>query len=109
MGTNPEALLQLARILGRDELFARLGIQGTGVPPELSEAQLSAGRSLAGERVDDLVRALLEEAAACDDVINAASGLAYLEDRLDFLGELLTEETRSQVRQGYGAVARGWG
>lgn len=109
MGTNPEALLQLARILGRDALFARLGIQGSGVPPELSETQLSAARALAGERVDDLVRALLEEAAACDDVIDAASGLAYLEDRLDFLGELLSEETRARVREGYGAVARGWG
>ncbi len=109
MQTNPEALLQLARILGRDELFARLGIEATGAPAELSEAQLAAARSLAGERLDQLVRALLEEAAACDDVIDAASGMAYLEDRLAFLGELLSEETRARVREGYGAVARGWG
>ena len=109
MATNPEALLQLARILGRDELFDRLGSRGTGPPAELSEAQLAAARSLAEERVEQLVRALLEEAAACDDVIDAASGLAYLEDRLAFLGELLSEETRARLRQGYGVVVRGWG
>ena len=105
---NPEPLLQMARILGRDELFARLGIETLTPPPELSEAQVAAVRSLAAERVDDIVRALLEEAAACDDVIDSASALAYLEDRLAFLGELLPEETRARVQEGYGEVARGW-
>jgi hypothetical protein len=52
---------------------------------------------------------MLEEAAACDDVIDAASALSYLDDRLAFLGDLLTEEQKRKLRQGFEAYASKWG
>ena len=107
--TDPEAPVQLARILGRDRLARRLGLPLGQMPPSLTPEQLAALRSLAEEHSQDIARALLEEAAACDDVTDAASALAYLEDRLAFLADLLTEEARSRVREGFSAVAGGWG
>lgn len=105
--TRREALIQLARILGREELFARLGPGGDLEAP--GEPQLALLRSLAAARAQEIARALLEEAVACDDVTDPESAAAYLEDRLAFLGDLLSEETRREVREAFQAVARGWG
>ena len=107
--TDPEALLQLARILGRDRLARRLGLSLGQPPPSLTPQQTTALRSQAEEHSQDIARALLGEAAACDDVTDAASALAYLEDRLAFLADLRAEEARSRVREGFSAVARRWG
>lgn len=107
--TRFEAIQQLARILGRDDFARQLGLPPGQLPPSLTPEQATTARALTAARADDIARALLEEAVACDDVIDAASALAYLEDRLAFLAELLSEETRSRVRERYEDVARGWG
>ncbi|MBI1886366.1 MAG: hypothetical protein HYS09_08680 [Chloroflexi bacterium] len=105
---NPEAFLQLARILGRDEVYRRLGLDEGAAPAALTPSQLSALQRLAGERTADIVRALLEEATSCDDVIDRPSAMVYLEDRLSFLGELLTEEQKAEVRERYGEHVAQW-
>jgi hypothetical protein len=35
--------------------------------------------------------------------------MAYLEDRLAFFGELLTEEQRQAVRESFGRLVERWG
>ena len=107
--TSLQAIQQLARILGRHELAQRLGLGQGPLPAFLTAQQRAALQAQAEEHIDDLVRAMLEEAAACDDVIDGASALAYLDDRLSFLGDLLTEEQKERVRQGFGAYASKWG
>jgi len=102
------AIQQMARILGRDEFGQRLGLPLGQTPPSLTSEQVTALQSLAEEHIDDIVRAMLEEAAACDDVISAGSALAYLDDRLVFLGELLTEDQKERVRQGFARYASQW-
>ena len=103
-----EALQQMARILGRDRLARRLGLQGP-LPDRLTAEQIAALQSLVEEHVSDIVRAMLEEAAACDDVLDFASALAYLDDRLAFLGELLSEGQKERIRQVFRAYASRWG
>ena len=106
---NPEALLQLARIIGRDQFTRQLGLSPKELPLSLTPEQMKAFHSLAEKHGDAIARALLEEAAACDDVTDAASGMAYLEERLAFLGDLLSEETRQHVRDAFASVAKRWG
>lgn len=103
------AIQQMARILGRDEFAQRLALPADETPSSLTPEQITALQTLAEEHIDDLVRAMLEEAAACDDVISAASALAYLEERLAFLGELLTAEQKEKVRLGFDQYVSQWG
>lgn len=65
-------------------------------------------RALLDERLDRLARGLLEEAVASDDVLDAASAEAYLEDRLAFFGDVLTVAQRERVREFFTQVPRGW-
>jgi len=65
-------------------------------------------RALLDERLDRLARGLLEEAVASDDVVDAASAEAYLEDRLAFFGDILTEEQRGRVKEAYMQAVRRW-
>ena len=103
-----EALQQLARILGRERLAQRLGLQ-VPLPDRLTPDQATALQSLVEEHIQDLVRAMLEEAAACDDVLDAASALAYLDDRLAFWGDLLSKGQKERIRVGFQAYASRWG
>ena len=104
-----QAIQQMARILGREEFAQGVGLPTGQVPLELTAEQMAALQALAQEHIDDLVRAFLEEAATCDDVISAASALAYLDDRLSFLADLLTEEQKRRVRSGFERYAAKWG
>lgn len=85
-------LTQLARLLGA-------AVEGLDV---------QRLRTLLDERLDRLARGLLEEAVASDDVVDAASAEAYLEDRLAFFGDVLTEAQRGRVREAYMQAARRW-
>jgi len=99
----------MARILGRERVAQRLRFPAGELPVRPTPEQTRALREMAAQEAERVARALLEEAAACDDVTDAASALSYLEDRLAFLGELLDEGTRERVRRRFAAVARGWG
>ena len=99
---SPIQLAQLARLLGADELRSALARQGEAIDVERLRAFLE-------ERLERLARGLLEEAVASDDVVDAASAEAYLEDRLAFFGELLSDGQRRRVRELYLEAVRRWG
>jgi len=102
-----EALTQIARILGPEDVIDRLGSSALG--RDLSPGELAALHSLIQERVHVLAEALVEEAASCDDVIDSASAQSYLDDRLVFFGQLITPELAEGVRRGFTQRVQAWG
>ncbi len=103
---SPIQLAQLARLLGDEELRkayfggGRAGVEAIGI---------DRLRALVDERLERLARGLLAEAAASDDVVDSTSAEAYLDDRLAFFGELLSEEQGARLRELYMSAARRWG
>jgi len=98
-------LAQLARLLGVDALPAAPAHRPEAGSPAIDLKLLHA---FLRERLERLARGLLEEAVACDDVVDTASAEVYLEDRLAFLGELLSDEEKQRVRELYLAAAQRW-
>lgn len=103
---SPIQLAQLARLLGAGELLGASVGEGQA---RVEGVDLDGLRALIDERLERLARGFLEEAAASDDVLDAASAETYLEDRLAFFGELLSEEQRGRLRELFMAAARRWG
>jgi hypothetical protein len=103
---SPIQLAQLARLVGAEELDSALGGRGEADAKGVDSAGL---RAFLEERLERLARGLLEEAIASDDVVDAASGETYLEDRLAFFGDLLPEEQRQRLRELFMEAARRWG
>lgn len=103
---SPIQLAQLARLLGHEELRrasfggGRAGAEAIGI---------ERLRALINERLERFAQGLLAEAVASDDVVDAESAEAYLDDRLAFFGELLSEEQGAQLRELYMSAARRWG
>ena len=93
MAEDPEALAQMARLLGDESL--RL-------------AAAEDVRTEAERRLPMLVDGLLAEAAASDDVVDRESALAFLADRLAFLGPLLSEDQRERVWEALVAKVEAW-
>ena len=101
--THPrERLVQIARLAGAGAFTERFG------PPQTAEPETEALRGLVEERIDTIAAALVGEAAASDDVIDTESGQAYLEDRLQTLGDLLTKEQVERVRQVFRERTAAW-
>ncbi len=107
--TDRLAIIQLARLLGKEEFYRRLPLAEGSEPVVLDAERLDALRSLVDERLGILTEALAVEAVVSDDVIDAASAKVYLEDRLTFFGELLTEEQRRAIRKGFARLTKPWG
>ena len=107
--TERGAIIQLARLLGKEEFYRRLSLAEGAEPPALDAERLAALRLLVGEQLGVLTEALAVEAVVNDDVIDAASARVYLEDRLAFFSRLLTEEQRRAVREGFGRLTKRWG
>ena len=101
---SPIQLAQLARLLGAEELHSALDRQGEGEGMDVGRL-----RAFLDERLERLARGLLEEAVASDDGVDAASAEIYLDDRLGFFGELLSEGQRRRVREVFMAAAGRWG
>jgi hypothetical protein len=99
---RPERLLQLARLIGHDAFSARFG------PPQSAEPDSGALSRLIDERLDEIVRALVEEAAASDDVTDAAGAASYLDDRLATLGDLLSNAQSARLRAAFAELTRDW-
>lgn len=97
-----EHLLQLARLVGIDAFTQRFG------PPQTAAPLVEALQALVEERLSELARALVEEAAASDDVIDAASATVYLEDRLRTLGDVLTPEQARRLRDMFTKATSSW-
>jgi len=106
--SNRIAILQLSRLLGKEEFYRSLSLEEGSEPDELSGEQIARLRLLVDERLEELVRGLAAEVVASDDVTDVVSGVAYLEDRLSFFSELLTEGQKEKVRDGFASFASRW-
>jgi hypothetical protein len=102
------AILQLSRLLGKEEFYRYLSLDDGSEPDELSGEQMARLRLLVDERLNELVRGLAAEVVASDDVTDVVSGVAYLEDRLSFFGELLTVGQKEKVRDGFRSFSSRW-
>ena len=101
---QPWVIPQLSRILGADEVTPLGLTPGTEATPE----QLAALGRLIDRRIDQFAIAMLEEAAASDDVIDPASANAYLEDRLNFFSDVLTPGQREAIRESFARQVEHW-
>ena len=106
---NRLAIVQLARLLGKEEFYRRLGLGEVAAPQTLDAERMTALRSLVDEQLGILTEALAVEAVVSDDVINAASAMVFLDDRLAFFGDLLTEEQRRAIRKSFARLTKPWG
>jgi len=106
--SDPEAILQLARLAGRAEFARRLGVEGAEMPLALDETTAARAQALVDERFDVILQGLIAEAMACDDVQDADSACAYLEDRLRVLGDLFNPAQRQHLRGEFARVAGTW-
>jgi hypothetical protein len=102
------AVLQLSRLLGKEEFYRWLSLDEGSEPDELSGEQMARLQLLVDERLEELVRGLAAEVVASDDVTDVVSGIAYLEDRLSFFSELLTADQREKVRDGFASFSSRW-
>jgi hypothetical protein len=106
--SNRIAILQLSRLLGKEEFYRSLSLEEGSEPDDLSGEQIARLRLLVDERLEELVRGLAAEVVASDDVTDVVSGVAYLEDRLSFFSELLTEGQKEKVRDGFASFSSRW-
>ena len=106
--TSRIAILQLSRLLGKEEFYRRLSLDDGSEPDELSAEQMARLQLLLDERLEELVRGLAAEVVASDDVTDVVSGVAYLEARLAFFGELLTARQKEKVRDGFRSFSSRW-
>jgi hypothetical protein len=106
--SNGEAVAQLARLCGRAGFREALGLLDAAPLPALDSAQLTRVRPFIDTHIAQITSGLLQEAMASDDVQTPASADAYLEARLDFLGELLTDSQQAQIRARFQAETASW-
>ena len=97
-----DRLLQLARLVGGDSFSERFG------PAQTAEPELVALRALVGERLEQIAEALVAEAAASDDVLDQASALVYLEDRLSAFDTLISAEQIERLRAAFRELIASW-
>jgi hypothetical protein len=93
VASDPEALAQLARLLGVDA------------------SHLSGPEGLAHAvnlRMDKLVSGMLDELTASDDVTGRDSALEFVNQRLEFLGALLDDGQRSRLLQALRGKIEAW-
>ena len=93
MAEDAEALAQLARLLGDRQLH--------NMPPDDLRALVDA-------RFSRLVDGLLYEATASDDVMDHQSALAFLSDRLNFFGSLISAEQRTRLLDALSEKVSAW-
>ena len=84
MADDPEALAQIARLLGQDRLRVA----------SREEVRLAIDASF-----QHLVDGLIAETSASDDVIDRESALVFVHDRLRFLQPLLRDDQRDRLAQ----------
>lgn len=102
MSPRREQLLQLARLAGAAAFADRFG------PPQTADPEVEALRGLVEERLGEVARSLVEEAAASDDVTDIRSAETYLEDRLRTLDDLLTKDQTERIRVGFRDSIKAW-
>lgn len=97
--------LRLARLVGRDH-YVRAGLaEGAAALDAGQRARLAA---LVDARLEAIAAALVEEAAASDDVTSFESAMGYATDALAFLDDLLSPPQRAAVLNRFGEAAARW-
>jgi hypothetical protein len=84
---------QLSRILGQ--------------PPETLDGD-AAARAAIERHADELANAFFHEAADSDDVTSVESAEDYLQVRLDFFGDLVTETAADRIRERFSELVARW-
>ena len=97
-----EALTQLARLVGRDLFIERFG------SPQTTEAEDEELAALTDDRLAEIARGLIAEAASSDDVLDAASAEEYLEDRLRTLADFFSDELQASLRVAFAESTKDW-
>ena len=97
-----EALTQLARLVGLKLFVERFG------SPQTADAADEELAALIDERLGEIARGLTAEAAASDDVLDAASAEEYLEDRLHMLANFFSEEQQASLRAAFAEGTKDW-
>ena len=93
MAENPEASTQLARLLGE---------------PGRTFGSLDDSAAAVQRGFDRLVTGLLEEAAASDDVTDSESARSFLDDRIAFLGGLMTPAQSARLKRALHEKIAAW-
>jgi hypothetical protein len=99
----------MARLLGKDEFLSCLSLTTLDDLHTLDSVQLAKVQQCTLDNVNRITRSLVHEAAARDDVTTGAQAAAYLQERLAQFGDLLSEEARQRIREGYLALTAEWG
>lgn len=97
-----EAIMQLARLIGLEQFLERFG------SPRTAEPEQEALTVLIEERLAAIASGLVGEAAASDDVIDATSAQAFLEDRLRTFSELIGEGQQGSLRASFAESTKDW-
>ena len=93
MAENPEALAQIARLIGEPRLRE-------AAPPEVQSAVDGAFAKLVG--------GIVSEAEASDDVTDRESALAFMRDRVRFLESLLRDDQRERLLRALAESVASW-
>jgi hypothetical protein len=93
MASDPEAQIQLARLL-RDE--------------SLRAVAVNALRAAVDERFELLVEGIIIEAMASDDVIDQESAVSFISLRLQSLNSVLTEQQTSRLLEAVREKIAAW-
>jgi hypothetical protein len=108
MATYP-ALVQLVRMLGRQDALSALGVVEEPDPTALDDAQRDRLRSLVEMRLESVAAELANEAGASDDVTDSAGGRVWIDDRLAAFDDLLEPDQRERLREAAYRFTRDWG
>jgi hypothetical protein len=93
MAENPEALAQIARLLGEERL---------------RDAPVEAVRAAIDDGFVRLVEGLVMEAGDSDDVTDRDSALAFMHDRVRFLQPLLRDDQRELLLKTLAESVASW-
>jgi hypothetical protein len=96
-------------MVGAEDFLAGIGLPaGAEIPPSLNDEQRAAARGLAAAHVEAIAQALADEIRANDDIQDAGSANAYLEERLALFAPLLTDGVRQKIRRLVGEATALW-
>ena len=93
MSTGPEAVVQLARLLG---------------DPRLREASPDDMHAAIDAHFQTLVEGVIAEASASDDVFDRDSALAFVTARVEFLAPVLRDAQRRLLLESLSSQVTTW-
>jgi hypothetical protein len=100
---------QVARLLGQDEFLSCLSLSTLADLHGLDSAQLSQVRQCTRDNANKIARALVHEAASRDDVVTQDQAERFLEEKLATFGDLLLDETKDKISEGFQILTAAWG